>query len=111
MQYKSLMKNKTTNSNEVNKSNFTANLEKLNKIIKKVKSGEGASVSYVFLSKRIIFNKEHPEGKVITKKSFRCSPISVKALENIKDTKSNLTFLKMLEDTKNDIGASYIKLN
>ncbi len=85
---------------------------KLLKTLKNIFAMNGGTVSYVFCEERITFEDEKfPNGKYITVKTSLSCPINPKILykevRGILMKRTPQEILKVFEDTKHDLGASY----
>jgi hypothetical protein len=102
---------KTKQSIKPNNSKFDAGKAKVLKILQNLYSNGTGSVSYIFVSERIKFTKENPLGEVIKVKTTQHTSISNQVfykLENNRVVRRSFEeVLKVFEDTKNDLGASY----
>lgn len=98
---------------QVNKSKLTASPELLKALSNLAE--EGGTVSYVFLSERIRFTSQYPEGEVYHTKSILHSHINsemfFKVVDGKKYKRNPNEIIEILEDTKWDLGASSFIIN
>ena len=82
---------------------------KLLKALEKIK--DGGTIAYVFLTDRVKFSKEFPEGEVYQKKSILYSNVNseifFKMVDGRRIRRSPQEVLQIFDDTKWDNGASY----
>ena len=92
-------------------SKFDAGKAKVLKILQNLYSNGTGSISYVFVTERVIFTKENPLGEVIKVKTTQHTDISNAVFYEVENGKtvrrSFEEVLKVFEDTKHDLGASY----
>lgn len=88
---------------------------KVLQLLHKIFITNSGTISYVFLSERIRFTKENPEGETYVNKSITHSDINpaiFTKVENGRTYKRSLEeVVKVLEDTCHDLGANYYLIN
>lgn len=109
------MFNKNTQGKKPNKSKFMPSQEQLN-ALEAIDVTVGSTITYVFETPRIKYNKEYPDGLEYMHKSRMVAAISPSALVSVgsngRKLKRNSTeVIRMFEDTREDIGAAYFTIN
>lgn len=98
-----------------NNSKFVNKRSKVLQLLHKIFIAKSGTVSYVFLSERVRFTKENPNGEIYTNKSITHSninPVIFTKVENGRTYKRSLEeVVKVLEDTCHDLGANYYLIN
>ena len=110
------MNKKNTQGKFANNSNkFMPSAEML-KSLNAVDPSVGSTVTYVFQTPRIKFNKENPDGLSYMHESRMVQALSSSALVTVGATSKKLRrnyveVCRMLEDIREDIGASFFTIN
>lgn len=83
--------------------------QKIEQVLQKIKQGTGGTVSYVFISERVVFTKDKPDGETIQVKSFLHSNINPQVFFKLEGNKtvrrSMAEVIEVFETTMIDLGA------
>jgi hypothetical protein len=109
------MNNKIIKGNKANNSKFMPSLEML-KSLNAIDPSVGSTVTYVFQTPRIKFNKENPDGLSYMYESRMVQALSSSALVTVGATgkklrRNDVEVCRMLEDIREDIGATSFTIN
>lgn len=109
------MKNKTQQGNKSNKSKFVPSSEML-KSLQLVDPTVGSTVTYVFQTPRIKYNKENTNGLEYKHESRMVQALSSSALVSVGSTgkklrRNDVEVCRMLEDIREDLCATYFIIN